>query len=107
MPISATERFSRTYSPRVPDDSYDSLGGGIIPDSIILAPVEKPYEQVRLTSGLVGGVLAMTLVPTGQIVRINLSTSYTSGALSTSGIGSGIQTSKIQLTAAMAGGTLH
>jgi hypothetical protein len=107
MPRSATERFARTYTPRVPDDSYDSLGGADILNSIIRAPMERPFEQVVVSSSFASGVLVMTLVPSGQITRINISTSFTSGAIQTSGIPAPVQHDSFQLTTSMAGGTLH
>ena len=107
MPFSATERFARTYTPRVPDDSYDSLGGADIPDSIIKQLPEYPFEYVYLTSGFSSGALAQTLVPSGQLTRINISTTYSSGYLQTQAIAASTQLDEVALTAAMAGGTLQ
>lgn len=107
MPFSATERFARTYTPRIPDDSYDSLGGGVIPDSIIRAPFEKPFEEVVVSFSFSKGLLAQTLVPSGQQTRINIFNSFSSGTIQTSGIKAPSQRDSFQLTTAMAGGTLH
>jgi len=107
MPYSATERFAKTYSPRVPDDSYDSLGGADIPDSIIKQLPERPFHYVYLTSTFQSGILAETLVPSGQEVRLNFSTLFTSGYLQTQAETTQPQEDKFALTAAMAGGTLN
>jgi hypothetical protein len=107
MPFSATERFARSYTPRVPDDSYDSLGGADIPDSIIRQLPEYPFHYVYLTSGFSSGVLGETLVPSGQLTRINISTTYTSGYLQTQAISPPAILDEVALTAAMAGGTLQ
>lgn len=107
MPVNAPERFARTYSPRVPDDSYDSLGGGTIPDSIIRAPLEKPYEEIVVTHSLANGLLAQTLVPSGQQTRFNMLNSFASGAIQTSGIKVPLEYDNFQITTAMAGGTLQ
>lgn len=107
MPYSATERFARTYTPRVPDDSYDSLGGADIPDSVIKQLPERPFHYVYITSGFSSGVLAKTLVPSGQATRINLSALFTSGSLQTQALPAQTQVDKFTISAAMAGGTLH
>jgi hypothetical protein len=107
MPYSATERFARTYTPRIPDDSYDSLGGADIPDSIIKELPERPFHYVYITSGFTSGILAETLVPSGQETRVNLSTLFTSGYLQTQAIAAQAQEDKLALTSAMAGGTLQ
>jgi hypothetical protein len=107
MPYSATERFARTYTPRIPDDSYDSLGGADIPDSVIKQNPERPFHYVYVTTGFQSGILAETLVPSGQATRINLSTLFTSGSLQTQAITAQTQLDKFAITGAMAGGTLH
>jgi hypothetical protein len=107
MPYSATERFARTYTPRIPDDSYDSLGGADIPDSVIKQNPERPFHYVYVATGFQSGVLAQTLVPSGQATRINLSTLFTSGYLQTQGITAQTQLDKFAINAALAGGTLH
>jgi hypothetical protein len=107
MPRSSTERFARTYTPRIPDDSYDCLGGADIPDSVIRAVMERPFEEVILKSAFSKGLLVQTLVPTGHTNKINMSTTFTKGAIQTSGIPAPVQHDSVQLTASMAGGTLH
>jgi hypothetical protein len=107
MPASATERFARTYTPRVPDDSYDSLGGASILNSVVRAPMERPFEQVIVKSGFSTGLLVQTLVPVGQVAHVNFFTGFTSGTIQTSGISEPIQHDSFQMTVSMAGGTLH
>jgi len=107
MPYSVTERFAKTYTPRVPDDSYDALGGADIPDSIIKQLPERPFHYVYFTSHFSAGVLAETLVPSGQETRVNLSTMFSSGYLQTQAIAAQTQEDKFGLTTAMAGGTLQ
>jgi len=107
MPYSATERFARTYTPRVPDDSYDALGGADIPDSIIRQLPERPFHYVSFSSGFSSGVLAETLVPSGQYTRLNLSTLFSSGYLQTQAIAPPVQKDQFALSAAMAGGTIQ
>jgi hypothetical protein len=107
MPRSSTERFARTYTPRIPDDSYDCLGGTDILDSVIRAPMERPFEQVVVHSTFANGLLVHTLVLTGQTNKIKISTGFTSGAIQTSGIRAPVQHDSFQLTVSMAGGTLH
>lgn len=107
MPFSATERFSRTYTPRIPDDSYDSLGGADIPDSIIVQLPERPFHYAKITTGFGGGVLTQTLVPCGQLSRFNMMTSFVGGELTTQAIAATAQLDKFGIIAAMAGGTLH
>lgn len=107
MPISAPERFARTYTPRIPDDSYDSLGGGDVPDSLVSAPFQKPFERIVVTSSFTNGMIAQTLVPSGQTTRINITANFSSGALQTSAIKGPVQHDTITLTTAMAGGTLQ
>jgi hypothetical protein len=106
MPYSATERFSRTYTPRVPDDSYDSLGGADIPDSIVTSLPERPYQRMNFTAGFTSGVLAQTIVPAGQSSRVNISIALTGGALQTQAEAAPVQLDKFLLSTAMAGGTL-
>lgn len=107
MPRSATERFARTYTPRIPDDSYDCLGGADIPDSVIHAVMERPFEEVIVKSAFSTGLLIQTLVPVGQTTKIKMSVSFTSGAIQTSGLPAPTQHDSFQLTISMAGGTLH
>lgn len=107
MPYSATERFARTYTPRVPDDSYDSLGGTDIPDSIIEQMPERPFHYVSVSSGFQAGTLVQTIVPCGQLTQFNIAASFTSGQLTTQAIGAVTQLDKFAISAAMAGGTLH
>jgi hypothetical protein len=83
------------------------LGGTDIPDSIIKQLPEYPFEYVYLTSGFLSGALAETLVPSGQLTRINLSTTYSSGYLQTQAIAPPVTLDGVALTAAMAGGTLQ
>jgi hypothetical protein len=107
MPASATERFARTYTPRVPDDSYDSLGGVNILNSVIRAPMERPFEEVIVRASFSNGILVQTLVPVGQIAQVNLFTGFTSGTIQTSGIGEPVQYDSFAMTVSLAGGTLH
>jgi hypothetical protein len=107
MPASATERFARTYTPRVPDDSYDSLGGANLVNTIVRAPMERPFEEVILKASFSTGILVQTLVPVGQIAKVNLFTGFTSGTIQTSGIGEPVQYDSFAMTLSMAGGTLH
>jgi hypothetical protein len=106
MPYSATERFSRTYTPRVPDDSYDSLGGADIPDSIIIQLPERPFQRIDFRAGFTTGILAQTIVPAGQRNRFNIAAMFTGGALQTQGVSTPVQADEFLIHAAMAGGTL-
>jgi hypothetical protein len=106
VPYSATERFSRTYTPRVPDDSYDSLGGTAIPNSIVTQLPERPFEYALITTGFSAAVLAQTIVPSGQRSQFNISTTFTSGALTTQAETASTELDELGITTAMAGGTL-
>lgn len=104
MPRSATERFARTYTPRVPDDSYDSLFGAL--DTLVPAPAQTD-QQVIVATGFSSGGLGSTILFAGATAGVQVGANFVNGQLIETLIGAPIQHDSLVLSVTMAGGTLH
>jgi len=104
VPKSGTERFARTYTPRTPDDGYDSIGGLTI-TTLVKAPVATELK-LNVKNHLSALQLFAVIVRAGYTASMRLFTGFSGGALVSAGVPAPVQHDGLSVNATLAGGTL-